>query len=359
MADGKQKILIVDDERFYINVLVEQLSEDYYTVIAKDGAQALERALESPDLILLDIVMPGVDGYEVCRQLKADERTRDIPVIFLTVKSELDDEIYGFKMGAVDYITKPISPAIVKARVATHISLNSARKSLARQNYILEEKVAERTKEISHTHDVAIYCLSSLVETRDNETGFHIRRTQNYVRVLANYLMDKPRFKNLLNKEYNLQLFKSAPLHDIGKIGVPDRILLRAGPLHGDDWEEMKRHTVYGKEAIERAEAEMGSTSFLDVAKEIAYTHHEKWDGSGYPLGIKGDEIPVSGRLMALADVYDALISKRVYKSAFTHEKAVEMICAEEGKYFDPDIVIAFRELQDEFLKIASLYVDD
>ena len=359
MVKGKHKILIVDDERFYINVLVELLSEDYYTVVAKDGTNVFERALEGPDLILLDIVMPGVDGYEVCRQLKEDERTRDIPVIFLTVKSELDDEIYGFKLGAVDYITKPISPAIVKARVATQIALNNARKDLTRQNYVLEEKISERTREICHTQDVAIYCLASLVETRDNETGYHIRRTQNYVLALANHLMNKPRFERILSEEYNTQLYKCAPLHDIGKIGVPDRILLRNGPLHGDDWEEMKRHTVYGKEAIERAEAEMGSTSFLDVAKEIAHTHHEKWDGSGYPRGIGGDEIPVSGRLMAIADVYDALISKRVYKPLFTHEKAVEMICAEEGKHFDPDVVMAFRELQDEFRTIANLYVDE
>ncbi len=358
MDDQKQKILIVDDERFYINVLIELLSSEYNMVVTKDGTEAFNRALESPDLILLDVMMPGLNGYDICRQLKADDRTRDIPVIFLTVKNELNDEIRGFELGAVDYIAKPISPAIVKARVATHIALNNARIKLTEQKIALEEQVCERTKEICHAQDVAIYCLASLVETRDNETGFHIRRTQNYVRVLAEYLKDNPRFSAVLDEEYILQLYKSAPLHDIGKVGVADKILLKNGPLDGENWEEMKRHTLYGKEAIDRTEKEMGITPFLNLAKEITYTHHEKWDGSGYPRGLNGDEIPISGRLMAVADVYDALISKRAYKPAFDHLTAVEMIRVQKGKHFDPDVVSAFLALENKFKDISNRYID-
>jgi putative two-component system response regulator len=358
--DTRPKILIVDDERFYINVLVELLRDNYRTAVARNGerALALVRAEAPPDLILLDVIMPEMDGYEVCRRLKADPGTAQIPVIFLTIKSEVDDEIRGFQLGAVDYISKPVSPPIVKARVANHLALRRAQEALKKQNRSLERRVAERTAEISRTQDVAIFSLASLAETRDNETGNHIRRTQSYVRILATYLRENPRFRKVLKAQYIELLYKSAPLHDIGKVGVPDSILLKPGKLDAAEWEEMKRHAAYGKEAIERAESTLGSTSFLNIAKEIAWTHHERWDGSGYPRALKGDQIPISGRLMALADVYDALISKRVYKSAYPHTDVVEIIRGERGRHFDPDVVDAFLALQDEFQAIAARYTD-
>ncbi len=355
-----QRILVVDDENFYIDVLVNLLQDNYRVSIAKNGESALKRAFSStpPDLILLDVMLPGIDGYEVCRQLKADIRTSNIPIIFLTVKSEVDDEIRGFDMGAVDYITKPMSPPIVKTRVKNHLLLTQARKILEDQTKLLELQVKERTLEITRTQDVAIYCMASLAETRDNETGNHIRRTQHYIRILSDYLSDHPAFYNYLDAETIQLLFKSAPLHDIGKVGVPDRVLLKPGKLNDEEWEQMKQHPRFGHDALLSAENELGSTPFLQVAREIALTHHEKWDGSGYPKGLKGDSIPISGRLMALADVYDALISKRVYKEAFSHENSVNLILSEKGRHFDPIIVDAFEHLQNEFKLIAEKFKD-
>lgn len=358
--DNKAKILIVDDEKFYIDVLVNLLRKDYKTVVAKDGEQALRRAAcdTPPDLILLDVMMPDMSGYEVCKRLKAEPLTQDIPVIFLTVKSEVADEIKGFQLGAVDYIAKPISPPVVLARVHTHLSLNQARKQLANQNHLLEERVKERTQELSHTKDVALYCMASLAETRDSETGKHILRTQNYVKILAEDLASHPRFVAYLDAQTIELLFKTSPLHDIGKVGVADRILLKAGKLEPEEWEAMKKHAEYGHNALLRAEQELGTTDFLQMAREIAHTHHERWDGTGYPRGLQGDAIPISGRLMALADVYDALINKRVYKDALPHEKAVEIIVSGAGTHFDPDVVASFQALQEEFLRIAQEFAD-
>jgi putative two-component system response regulator len=360
MSTKRDKILIVDDESFYIDVLVNLLNDEYSIAVAKDGEQALSRAESDspPDLILLDILMPTMDGYEVCRRLKSQPNTSDIPIIFLTVKSEVEDEIKGFNLGASDYITKPMSPPIVKSRVRTHLALVHAWKKLKTQNKVLEQRVLERTREIQQTQDVAIYCLASLAETRDNETGNHIRRTQHYVKLLAKYLQDHPRFRHQISDKYIDILFKSAPLHDIGKVGVPDRILLHPGKLEGEDWEEMKRHAQYGRDAILTAENDLGSTSFLRLAREVAYSHHECWDGSGYPEGLKENEIPLSGQLMAVADVYDALISRRVYKEPFSHEKAVAIILADSGTRFDPEIIEAFTTLQDEFNNIAQQFTD-
>jgi len=356
----KQRILIVDDEKFYIDVLLNLLQDDYSVNIAKTGELALKRALNNtpPDLILLDVVMPGIDGYEVCRQLKADKRTRDIPIIFLTVKSEVSDEIRGFELGAVDYIAKPMSPPIVMSRVKNHLMLTEARKILENQQAVLKHQVEEQTAEITRTQDVAIYCMASLAETRDKETGNHIRRTQHYVHLLCDYLKNKTAFKEYLDNITIDLLFKSAPLHEIGKVGVPDRILLKKGSLEEDEWHEMKKHPQIGYETLLNTEKQLGRSSFLDIAGEVALTHHEKWDGSGYPQGLKGEDIPIPGRLMALADVYDALISKRVYKDAFSHNKAAELIVSMKGSHFDPRIVDAFEQLKDEFKAIAERFND-
>jgi len=357
----KERILLVDDEAFYIKVLVELLGSDYQITLAKSGAQAL-KLLEGdvlPDLILLDVLMPGMDGYEICQAIKADARTRDIPVIFLTVKSEVEDEVKGFRCGACDYIVKPFSPPIVTARVATHLALQQSRKALRNSNAQLEQRVQQRTREISRTQDMAIYCMTSLAETRDNETGMHIRRTQHYVRVLAEHLHSHARFSDQLNDEFIELLFKSAPLHDIGKVGVPDRILLKPGKLNPEEWQEMQKHAQYGKEALDNAEREYGASSFLSMAKDIAYCHHERWDGKGYPQALSGDDIPLAARLMALADCYDALISKRVYKPAFSFDDAADIIVKGRGTQFDPDMVDAFVALEAVFVDIARRFADE
>lgn len=361
MSD-REIILLVDDTPANIAVINAVLKDEYRTRIATSGRKALDLAFADdgrPDLVLLDIMMPEMDGYEVCRRLKADPRTAGIPVIFLTALHEEQDEATGFAAGGVDFITKPFSPEIVRARVRTHLMLRAAQLQLARQNALLEEKVEERTRELALVRDLTIVSMASLAETRDNETGNHIRRTQTYMRALAIALRDHPAFAGFFTDETIDLLYKSAPLHDIGKVGVPDRILLKPGKLTPEEFEIMKLHAVHGRDAIAASEARVGQeNSFLRFAREIAYSHHEKWDGSGYPQGLSGTAIPVSGRLMAVADVYDALISKRVYKPAFPHEEAVDVIRKGRGQHFDPDIVDAFLTIADEFRRIAAEFAD-
>jgi putative two-component system response regulator len=312
-----------------------------------------------PDLILLDIVMPGMDGYEVCRRLKENSSTSGIPVIFLTAKSEAEDERLGLELGAVDYITKPISPPIVLARVKTHLQLKNVRDYLKDKNEFLEKEVARRTREMSNIQDVTIVAMGSLAETRDNETGNHIRRTQFYVKLLATELKDHPRFKHFLTDEVISLLFKSAPLHDIGKVGIPDHILMKPGKLTPDEFEIIKTHTVLGRDAIMAAEKLLETpASFLRIGREIAYSHHERWDGTGYPEKLSGEDISVAGRLMAVADVYDALISCRVYKPPFPHEKAVAIIEEGIGTHFDPDVGRAFIKKADQFYALFQKYLD-
>lgn len=357
-TNRQPKILIVDDAPENIDVLGEALKTDYKRSVAINGRKALDIALsnEPPDLILLDIEMPEMDGYEVCKRLKADARTAKIPVIFVTAKQSIADETKGLELGAVDYITKPFSPPIVRARVKTHLELKLARESLENQNKTLEEKVLERTRELLATQNVTMLGLASLAETRDNETGDHIRRTQLYVRALAERLSTHSKFRHYLDDETVDLLYRSAPLHDIGKVGVPDSILLKPGKLTPEELDEMKKHTTYGRDAILMAEGGFGDNvdkSFLSLAREIAYSHHEKWDGTGYPLGLVGEDIPIAGRIMAVADVYDALISKRVYKPGIPHPESVEIILEGSGKHFDPDVAAAFFELRETFRQIA------
>ena len=357
----KATILVVDDIPDNLALMSALLKTEYKVKVANGGEKALRIAQSDtpPDLILLDIMMPKVDGYEVCQRLKADAKTRDIPVIFLTAKSEVADETKGLELGAVDYITKPISPPIVLARVKTHLGMKRMQDFLKDKAEYLEDEVAKRTKEIMAIQDVTVLAMASLAETRDTDTGNHIRRTQYYVRVLAEKLKNHPRFAYFLT-DYNINmLFKSAPLHDIGKVGIPDRILLKPGHFEPHEMEIMKTHTTLGRDAIQNAEDSLGAeVEFLKMAKEIAYGHQEKWDGSGYPEGLAGENIPISARLMAIADVYDALISRRVYKSGMSHEKAAQIISESKGSHFDPDMVEAFLELQEEFQAIAARYAD-
>ena len=357
----KRTILVVDDTLDNLSLMANVLKDDYKVKVANSGEKALKIVCgdSPPDLILLDIMMPGISGYDVCKKLKNNPKTCTIPIIFLTAMNGVEDEKKGLDMGAADYITKPISPPIVLARVKTQLQNKEAADFLRDRNEFLENEVAKRTREITAIQDVTILAMASLAETRDSDTGNHIRRTQHYVRILAIRLQNHPRFRHFLTP-YNIEmLFKSAPLHDIGKVGIPDRILLKPGRFEPHEFEIMKNHTVLGRDAIEQAEKSLGiNVEFLGIAKEIAYSHQEKWNGTGYPEGIAGDAIPISARLMAIADVYDALISRRIYKEGMPHEQAVQVIAAEKGRHFDPDMVDAFIEIQDEFKTIAQRYAD-
>jgi len=356
-----QKVLIVDDVQENIVVLAELLADKHEILIANNGEIAIEIAKkERPDLILMDVLMPVMDGYEACSFLKADPGTHDIPLIFVTSQTDLEDEMKSFALGAVDYITKPISPPVVLARVQTHLQLKRVSDYLKDKNEFLEAEVQRRLQEIAAVQEVTILAMASLAETRDNETGNHIRRTQFYIKTLAEKLRHHHKFSYFLDDEKTINLlFKSAPLHDIGKVGIPDNILLKPGPLTEIEFEIMKTHCRLGVNAILSAERRLGvQLPFLKFAKEIAYTHHEKWDGTGYPQGLPGEDIPISGRLMALADVYDALTSHRVYKEIIPHEEALEIMMSGKNTHFDPTMIDAFIEIADEFKIIAAKYRD-
>jgi putative two-component system response regulator len=354
-------ILVVDDSPDNLSLISGLLKDLYKLKVANSGEKAIKivQAENKPDLILLDVMMPGLSGYDVCQILKADPATREIPIIFLTAMTGAEDEKKGLDLGGSDYITKPISPAIILARVKTQLQNKAAADFLRDQNTYLETEVSERTKEVMAIQDVTILSMASLAETRDSDTGNHIRRTQYYVLALAKSLNTHPRFSDYLTEQNIRMLFKSAPLHDIGKVGIPDRILLKPGKLDEQEFEIMKTHTTLGRDALANAEKSLGiDVEFLKMAKEIAYYHQEKWDGSGYPDGIGGDDIPISARLMAVADVYDALISRRIYKEGMPHEKACKIIEEGSGSHFDPDMTEAFMQIHEEFREIAKQYAD-
>jgi len=359
--NNKATILVVDDTPGNLALMSALLKERYKVKVANHGDKGLRIATSRtpPDLILLDVMMPDIDGYEVCRRLKADAKTCYFPIIFLTAKSEIEDEQKGLALGAADYITKPISPPILMARVATQLTLKASTDFLRSKNDFLEAEVARRTSELEAVQDVTIMAMASLAETRDTETGQHLRRTQLYVRILAETLRPHPRFADFLTDQNIKVLCKSAPLHDIGKVGIPDRILLKPGRSEPNEMEIMKRHPLFGRDAIQSAEDWLGrQVEFLTIAKEIALCHQERWDGSGYPEALSGESIPASARLMAVADVYDALISRRVYKPPMTHEQAVQVIVQSRGVHFDPDVVDAFLQAEEEFRSIAQRYPD-
>ncbi len=354
-------ILIVDDTPENLSVLGELLQPSFRVRAANSGRRALQIAMAdpTPDLILLDVMMPEMDGYAVLAELKAAEHTRRIPVIFVTAMDGTADEERGLDLGAVDYITKPIRPSIVLARVRAQLELKAARDILSDQNAFLESEVTRRMHENQLIQQVSIHALARLAETRDPETGKHLRRTQEYVLTLAKTLRNHPRFSHYLDQKTIDALVQSAPLHDIGKVGIPDHVLLKPGKLTPEEWEIMKTHAELGSNAIAQAEADAEKpVEFLAMAKLIARSHHEKWDGSGYPDGLAGDQIPIAARLMALADVFDALTCKRIYKAAFSFDEAYRIIVDGKGIHFDPDVVDAFVQDVDTFTTIATAYAE-
>lgn len=367
-------IMIVDDNRDNLTVIGGLLKGEYHVRVANSGERALQVATTQPipDLILLDIMMPGMDGYETLRHLRAMPETRDIPVIFVTAMTADEDEEAGLSLGAVDYVTKPIRPAILSARIRTHLALQQARQQLANQNLRLESQVRQRTLELELIKEVTMQALATLAEKRDNETGNHLIRTRSYIEVLMQGLCTQPQFADQLDPTTQELIAKAAPLHDIGKVGIPDAILLKPGRLTAEEFVIMRTHAQIGAdaltEAIERvlsshadSEHEQDNRyalSFLEIAREIAGGHHEKWDGSGYPRGLSGDAIPLPARLMALADVFDALVCKRHYKEAFPIEQSVEIIRQGRGLHFDPAITDVFLANVDTFVAIAERHAD-
>jgi putative two-component system response regulator len=361
-GNTRSTILIVDDVPENLEVLGELLQPLYRVRGAQNGMRALQVASSDPvpDLILLDVMMPGMDGYAVFEALQADPRTRDIPVIFVTALDGVREEEKGLELGAVDYISKPLRPTIVLARVHTQLELKKARDRLRDQNSFLEAEIIHRMGENLLIQEVSIRALARLAEIRDPETGNHLRRTQAYMNVLARRLALDPRHAPTLTPRTIDLIVKSAPLHDIGKVGIPDYILLKPGKLTPEEWTIMQTHARLGAEAIEHAEEDAERpVPFLAIAKEIARHHHERWDGSGYPDRLAGEAIPLAARLMALADVFDALISRRVYKEPVSLDGARQMICAGRGTHFDPDVVDAFLADLSQFFDIAGLYGDE
>lgn len=348
-------ILIVDDDPLIRNMMSQVLSRQGYGVdSASDGQSALEKvSTVSPDLILLDLKMPGIDGFEVAREIKKNTETSDIPIIAITGHDSVDNHVKAFDLGVDGYISKTAARASIIAMVRSHLKVKQLNDQMKAYQQNLETQVALRTNQLNQAIEQlreasldAIFRLTSASEYRDNETGAHIRRMSHYSAVIAQKM-------GLKEKTVETLLY-AAPMHDIGKIGIPDKILLKPGKLNAEEWQTMKKHTIIGADILKGS-----NISFIRMGETIALTHHEKWDGSGYPYGLKGRKIPLVGRITAIADVFDALISDRPYKRAFSIETSSQIILQERGKHFDPDVVDTFFEVQDAILQIKESYQED
>lgn len=355
-------ILVVDDSVIDLRRVSSVLRGRFETRIAKNGSDAM-RLLDDgyrPDLILLDIEMPEISGYQVCHHVKNDPATFHIPIVFLTSRTSEKDEELGFLIGATDYLVKPIGANVLLARVQNLIDREATQRELSFRNARLKVEVEQHATSLIIANETIIDAMVLLAEFRDNETGAHIQRTSHYVQVLGEALAKTPKYRDALSTTDIATFAKCAPLHDIGKIGIPDSILMKPGRLTEEERLIMNKHTVFGREALDRAmQGRGGGNEYLRVARDIAGGHHERWDGTGYPDGLAGNQIPLCARLMAVADVYDALISPRVYKPAMPHSEAVNFISAGSGTLFDPDIVAAFFDCSSVFNDIRNRYRGD
>ena len=362
-AYNTPRIMIIDDTPHNLKLLEKLLGAKGYLISAfLDGAIALKAAaVKPPDLVLLDINMPGLNGFEVCARFKADKTLESIPIIFLSALNEVSDKIKAFQFGGVDYITKPFQIEEIHARVKTHIQIRELQKSLALHNNNLQGLLNEQLKEIFATKEAlyktqlaTILAFSKLAEVRDDETGQHIERTRVFCRMLTEQLRDQGASGSNLDNIFVENIYYASSLHDIGKVAIPDDILLKPGKLTAQEFEIMKTHTVIGATTLQTMLEHYPENRLLRMGVDISQSHHEKWDGSGYPQNLKGQAIPLSARIMALADVYDALTSVRRYKPAFSHEKSLDIILEGRGVHFDPDVVDAFLVLEDKFRVIKE-----
>jgi putative two-component system response regulator len=361
MSHTHADILIVDDTPENLRVLEELLrSEGYAARSVLDGVSALEEADASPpDLILLDIMMPSMDGFEVCRRLKQDPRLRNVPVIFLSALDAVSDKVKAFSLGAADYIAKPFQFPEVLVRVQNHLRLRRLQLELEAHNRRLVELVSEQVREISDSQMATIFALAKLAESRDGETGKHIERVQLYCKLLAATLAELPAYSGRIEESFIENMFLASPLHDIGKVGIRDHILLKQGELTPDEFEEMKRHTTLGAQTLEAVRTRYPRNEFLRLGIEIARCHHERWDGKGYPAGLAGNDIPLAARIMAVADSYDAARSRRCYKPALSHSECRKALVQRSGTYLDPDVLLAFEDVQGLFEDVANALNDN
>ena len=347
----KPKIMIVDDSPLILELLEEMLLRGgYETLTYSNGALALEAALKrAPDLILLDITMPGMSGYQLCERIKQESSLKEIPVIFMSALSATKDKVRGLKLGGVDYITKPFQLEEVLARVETHLNLNSLRKRVE-----IQKQVKEKIRELSEAQSATIFALAKLAEYRDEDTGKHLERVREFCRILAKRLAEDSPFESSITEEFIECIQHAAPLHDIGKVAIPDSILLKPGKLNDEEMKKMKTHTVIGAENMQLVYNNYSGNAFVGMGIEIALYHHERFDGTGYPDGLVGRNIPLSARIVALADFYDALRSDRCYRKGFDHERVKAMILEGSGTHFDPAIVGAFLDLEEDFRRIMD-----
>jgi putative two-component system response regulator len=356
MEKRKACIFLVDDNIIHLNV-GKGVLQHKYTVITMPSSEKLFLSLKKlkPDLILLDVDMPGMSGYDTIKALKLQAETAEIPVIFLTGKHEVENELMGLSLGAVDYITKPFSPPLLLKRVELHLLLQAQKEELREFNGNLLDMVNERTNDISALQNAIIVWAAEVIEFRDEETGQHVERVQKYLEILLSEMIENGRYSEAV-ATWDIEAFlKSALLHDVGKIKIRDDILLKKARLTDEELIDMKLHSLYGKSLIESLQNKVPNQTFLEYAKILAHRHHERWDGTGYPDGLKGEEIPLQARMMTIADVYDALISKRPYKKAVSHEEAIKIIIAGRGTQFDPDLTDMFVSLSTKIGEISEV----
>lgn len=366
-VDRPFSLLVVDDNEMNRDLLLRRLGNSGFQLLsASNGEEALQALRQKPfDLVLLDIMMPVLDGYETLKQMQQDTGLRRVPVIMITALDDVDSAVRCIEMGAVDYITKPFNPVLLKARVDASLERKRLsdqeeryRKQIEHSNEDLSEEVRRKMREVSQSQLAAIFAMSKLAESRDPETGEHLERMREYCKVISEQLSRMPKFRPLINREFVDNIYAASPLHDIGKVGIDDNVLLKPGKLTGEEWVLMKRHPIIGAETLREVDRQHPGNAFIRTGIEIAESHHEKWDGSGYPYGLKGEAIPLVARILALGDVYDALTSKRCYKDAFSHAKSRSIIEQGRGSHFDPDVVLAFLEMEDEFKRIRSDFQD-
>jgi len=363
----RSRLLVVDDNEMNRDLLSRRLQNyGYETGIAENGIQALEMLANSEfDLVLLDVMMPDMNGYQVLEAMQEDGKLSEIPVVMVSALEEVESAVRCIELGAEDYLHKPINAILLKTKVAAILEKQHLRKrekemhlEIENQNRYLEQRVQEQVRDISIAQMSAIFALSKLSESRDNETGAHLERVREFCKVLCRELRKTPKYEPVIDDQYIEYTGAASPLHDIGKVGIPDNVLLKQGKLTDEEWVIMKTHPVIGAETLRAVDRNHPGNEFIRIGIAIAESHHEKWDGSGYPYGLKGDKIPLEARIMALSDVYDALTSKRCYKEAFSHEKSREIILSSNNTHFDPDVVNAFLAAEPEFMEIRATYVD-
>ncbi len=368
MDQADVSILITDDDEVNRELLSHRLANFGYRIFtAKDGVEALAQMQQRQfSLVLLDIDMPKLDGFQVLRKMKADDALRDIPVVMVTAKDDLESTVKCIELGADDHIPKPFDPVLLRARVSSCIEKKRFfdekeryRLALQKENTELEGIVQQKVNELTATQLATIFAMSKLAESKDPETGAHLDRLREYCRALARALMKLPKYSDLIDDKYVDTIYAASPLHDVGKVGIPDSILLKPAKLNEQEWQVMRSHCAIGATTLRAVHDQYPGNAFVQMGIEVAQSHHEKWDGSGYPEGLTGDAIPLSARILALGDCYDALRSKRCYKEAICHEISRDMIQAQSGKHFDPEIVDVFLAIEDVFDDIRKRYLDD